>query len=200
MKKWYILGIAAGSITAILTIILNFKKILSDIVAVVILSLAILGILLEPAEKTIPISYISKELRVDVSAGTVQQNQDTHGGFLGDGHCVVELSFSHEDRPALLAEIQKSSFWKPLPLTQNLTYALYGGDFGDGEKSPYFDNEDGQPFLPEVENGYYFFLDRHSESTHLTDDAPLFSRASYNFTLAIFDLDTNTLYYFEMDT
>lgn len=31
-------------------------------------------------------------------------------------------------------------------------------------------------------------------------DVDLFERSSFNFTLAIYDTDTNTLYYFELDT
>ena len=44
------------------------------------------------------------------------------------------------------------------------------------------------------------FEDRHSEANDAYDDSGLFSRASYNFSLAVYDRDTNRLYYFEFDT
>ena len=54
--------------------------------------------------------------------------------------------------------------------------------------------------IPEVTNGYYYFCDRHSDSIDSSDDTNLLSRASFNFTLAIYDSDTNRLYYVEFDT
>ena len=61
-------------------------------------------------------------------------------------------------------------------------------------------NGDGAPVIPEVENGYYYFLDRHSQSTNPKYDSGVLGRASYNFTIAIYDEDRQTLYYAELDT
>lgn len=38
------------------------------------------------------------------------------------------------------------------------------------------------------------------QSTDPKDDTNVFSRFSYNFTMAIYDAETNTLYYMELDT
>ena len=46
---------------------------------------------------------------------------------------------------------------------------------------------------------YYLILDC-SEAIDKSDDTNLFRRYSYNFSVAVYDLDTNTLYYFEFDT
>ena len=54
--------------------------------------------------------------------------------------------------------------------------------------------------IPKIENGYYYFLDRHNESNDKYDDTNLNNRASWNFTLAIMDIDTNIIYYYELDT
>lgn len=54
--------------------------------------------------------------------------------------------------------------------------------------------------IPEVENGYWFFYDRHCESMDLSSDASIHQRSSWNFTLAVYDADTKMLYYFELDT
>ena len=42
--------------------------------------------------------------------------------------------------------------------------------------------------------------DRHSEATDSRNDQELFHRASYNFSLAVYDFDTSMLYLFEFDT
>ena len=54
--------------------------------------------------------------------------------------------------------------------------------------------------IPAIENGFYCFLDRHSEASNPSDDADLFDRASMNFSLALYDSDTNKFYYIEFDT
>lgn len=51
-----------------------------------------------------------------------------------------------------------------------------------------------------IENGYYIFEDRHSKSEDRQDDSELFNRSSYNFSLAIYDCDTDRMYYFEYNT
>ena len=49
--------------------------------------------------------------------------------------------------------------------------------------------------LPEIQNGYYRLIDRQEEKG--TD---ILERASFNFTLGIYDMDTKTLYFCEVDT
>ncbi len=45
-----------------------------------------------------------------------------------------------------------------------------------------------------------YYSDRHSESRNEKDDAELFNRMSFNFTIAIYDTDNHVLYYYELDT
>lgn len=49
--------------------------------------------------------------------------------------------------------------------------------------------------MSKVENGYWFFNDRNNQKS-----LELLERSSFNFTLAIFDADTNILYVYELDT
>ena len=49
--------------------------------------------------------------------------------------------------------------------------------------------------LPEIQNGYYRLIDRHSDT-----DTGILDRYSFNFTLGVYDSDTNTLYCCEVDT
>jgi len=147
--------------------------------------------------QTFPIDQISEDLGVSVESGTVLGNWDTHGGWLGDGDSFVKISFSAEQGERLIGQIQDSTYWKPFPLTDNLTAALYGN-------SPHgfliFKNDEGDPLLPPIRNGYYFFEDRFSESTDPADDSDLYKRGAFNFTLAVYNLDAHVLYYLRFDT
>ena len=120
---------------------------------------------------------------------TVVEENDTHGGFHGDGTYLLVLDCSENKERAL--ELVKE--WKAFPLSENLKTVLYGND-------TYISLLAEETKIPEITNGYYYFYDRHSESTDASDDTNLLSRASYNFTLAIYDSDTDRLYYVEFDT
>ena len=56
--------------------------------------------------------------------------------------------------------------------------------------------------IPEVDKGYWFVLDRHSETKDKYNEKDIFDedRHSYNFTVAVFDTDKNILYVYELDT
>ncbi len=130
-----------------------------------------------------------ERLGLDLSGGTVVSERNTHGGFLGDGDTFVVMTFSRTDQPTLESEMT-GPYWHPLPLTDDLFKVTYSLALG----------EDGEPLFPEVGQGYYYFRDRHSQSRDPADDSGLFGRGSWNFTLAIYDSQTGTLYYYELDT
>ena len=124
---------------------------------------------------------------------TVVEEQDTHGGFHGDGSYYLVLDCSDNVETAL----SNVADWHQLPLSENLNLIMYGGE-KDGVSYGYNLSEDAH--MPVIKNGYYCFKDRHSEANSPSDDSELFSRASFNFTLAVYDTDTNKFYYFEFDT
>lgn len=132
-------------------------------------------------------------LGVDISKGTVVYESDSHGGFLGDGTRFVKISFSDED---CLNMIKQSPDWKPLPLTDTVTALVYGLK----NVGPWALDENGNPLFPAIENGYYCFVDRYFEKNDNEDESEVLKRPSYNFTVAIYDTDTNILYYWEEDT
>ena len=127
------------------------------------------------------------------SVFTVVDEKDTHGGFHGDGsyYLILDCLEKTEHAEELIKE------WKPLPLTENLQLIMYGGE-KDGVNYAY--NLAEEAHWPIITNGVYKFVDRHSEAINKSDDTNLFNRYSYNFSVAVYDLDTNTLYYFEFDT
>lgn len=137
---------------------------------------------------------LSQTLSVDLSQGTVVEETDDHGGFHGDGERWVEISLEEEISSAL-----EEAGWQELPLPEPLEAALYGVTKVEGDRTiaegPCFQRE-----IPRVSNGYYFFQDRHSEATDPTDPEELMERNSFNFTVALYDRDSQTLYYGEEDT
>lgn len=124
---------------------------------------------------------------------TIVEEADTHGGFHGDGSYYFIMDCSENKEKAL----ENLSGWTELPLSENLHLIMYGGE-KDGMTYGYDLAEEAK--MPEVENGYYYFYDRHSESTDSSDDSELFDRSSFNFSIAVYDSDTNKMYYFEYDT
>ena len=84
-------------------------------------------------------------------------------------------------------QMEESEIWRKLPLPENLDTFLY---------QPY----DDEVSIPEIQDGYYYFYDRHSESTNPYDDSELFQRFSFNFTFAIYDQSSNQIYLIEYDT
>ena len=59
----------------------------------------------------------SRALGVNLTDGHTVEEEDTHGGFLGDGDTTLILTFTGENRTALEEEIAGADGWKALPLT-----------------------------------------------------------------------------------
>lgn len=132
-------------------------------------------------------SKISKALGIDIPSGAPMKSVDTHGGFHGDGATWVSVGFTSDKNPT--EQIKNNHDWKPLPLDEVAEVLAHDLkiQLDDGEAT----------LMPEVENGYYIVIDRHSEKNENDD---ILGRTSYNFTMAIYDTDANILYYCEFDT
>ncbi|MBE7014147.1 MAG: hypothetical protein E7419_02935 [Ruminococcaceae bacterium] len=124
---------------------------------------------------------------------TVIEELDTHGGFHGDGSYYLILDCSDNKEEAL----KIVSNWNKLPLSENLNLIIYGGE-KDGVTYGYKLQEEAH--IPKIKNGYFMFEDRHYKSKDSKDDTELFDRYSFNFSIAIYDCDTDIMYYFEYDT
>lgn len=117
--------------------------------------------------------------------------EDSHGGFYGDGDTFIVFQ---------TPGFQPGEDWKEFPLPENLAIALWGGMAGEMQWGSLLTDDRGEPLMPAVENGYYWFRDRHSKSTEETDPSALLDRSSFNFTLAVYDGDSEMVYYFKKDT
>ena len=123
----------------------------------------------------------------------LSKEEDTHGGIHGDGSYYLILDCS--EKSGMAREIIKD--WKTLPLTENLQLLMYGGE-KDGVKYSYDFAEEAH--WPVVQNGVYKFFDDQNEAVDKSDDTNLFNRYSFNFSIAMYDLDSNIFYYYEIDT
>ena len=54
--------------------------------------------------------------------------------------------------------------------------------------------------IPLIENGYYYFINRHTNAAGRDSDEDLFDVVSFNFSLALYDCDEDMFYYYELDT
>ncbi|MBQ1496467.1 MAG: hypothetical protein IIZ40_03900 [Bacilli bacterium] len=127
------------------------------------------------------ISMIQNNINTKLNECSVVRNIDTHSGFHNDGYKYVELSCSDKSKE-ILKEIKK---WNKLPLTSNLNDIVY------------LSNSISTFDLPDIKNGYYYFYDKQIGSRNETN---IENKKSYNFYLVLYDIDTNKLYYIELDT
>lgn len=141
---------------------------------------------------TRPVGELSHLLGVDLAQGTLVEETDTHGGFQGDGERQVTFSFAGHDLAPVLAQTQG---WQPLPLPETLSAALYGRCEGNTQIGPYLSGS-----LPEVTQGYFWFQDRYPQGEGSEDPTGLLDRSSVNFTAALYDAQSQMLYYIEVDT
>ena len=133
---------------------------------------------------------IISKIELDNNTCKIISEIDNHSGFNGDGDYFAKIKCSNINKEEL------SRHWKKLPLSDTLdTVSKIDKCDSKGCMNIYEKYK-----IPNITNGYYYFLDRHPESKNKYDDKNLNNRTSYNYTLAILDKDTNTIYFYELDT
>lgn len=129
--------------------------------------------------------YINQKINIDISKCDTIADKD--------GHSFVQVDCSN-NKEEIINQVNE---WNDLPLSENLQLIMYGGE-KDGITYEYeLAKKEG---IPRIKNGYYLFVDRHNESKDTDSDIDLFNRYSFNFTIVLYDKDTNNLYYYEFDT
>ena len=134
-------------------------------------------------------------LGISEVGGTVISDEDSHGGFHGDGISLLTVAFSDT---SFLEAVESSEEWKALPADQTVQALLYGVSWEDGQIGPYLTDEEGNALIPAVQEGYYWLKDR--QTSEEADGVALLDRASINCTVAVYDTKTNELYYATLDT
>ena len=122
--------------------------------------------------------------------------QMTTGDSMGDGMTVIVLDCGDTD---IAGQIGGMEGWKPFPLDDTVKALVYGVEDGTVKMGPYLSDEAGEPLVPEIEEGYYRLIDRQAEEGKATG-ADILHRASFNFTLGLYDAGEDRLYFCKLDT
>ena len=162
------------------------------VICVLMIAIVVVGCSVESNQ-----DYIAKQINIEIPKIINIEHMDDHGGFHGDGEKFAKIEFDNNNGLNVLTQIEKNDRWKKMPLTENLNLIMYGGGKDNVEYAYNIAKKSG---IPEIKNGYWYFIDRHSESKHPEKDMELFDRHSFNFTISLYDADNNTLYYLEFDT
>ena len=142
-----------------------------------------------------PQEIVSEALGVDASTGSTMSSMDTHSGN-GDGISCIVLHF---DGNEMIKQIEADDAWQSFPLDETVQTLVYGVSDAESSIGPFLTDEDGKALVPEIKNGYYRLIDRQVEQDTATG-ADIPNRASFNFTVGLYDTDTNMLYCCELDT
>ena len=160
-----------------------------------------LCVLYELSPHTLPkkqdLEMTSERLGLDLSGGKYIKRIETHDGFFGDGEYYARIKFA--DAAQVLESLRNNKDWKDPPLPRSLLYLLYDDEEGDTLDLKH----DKRMFFPNTENCRYFFINRSVNVEYpenMNPDYLLDRTFSWNFTVAVFDLDKNILYVYELDT
>lgn len=135
--------------------------------------------------------YIQEEINIDISSCIILRDNDTHNIF-GLGEMLVEANCKY-DQDNFINQIKD---WNKLPLSENLQIIMYNEEIDEEESEYQFAKKNK---IPEIKNGYYYFIDRYDKRLEKSSDEKLFNQTSFKFTLVLYDTDTNTFYYYEYD-
>ncbi len=127
-------------------------------------------------------------LKVYVPQRSPDYDNDTHGGFNGDGSRIQKYVLSEEETKLVKKDTENNENWKKLD--EQSKNILFGGAEG------YFSSGLLEGEVPETENGYYCFYDKHNHSAEF----PGIHEYSFNYIAGVYSADDNILYIFESDT
>ena len=145
--------------------------------------LLILPLLLLASCAASPVKEASQVLNLNLPAGDVLADIDTHGGFHGDGESCLILAFTPENGETLAAELAGRTDWQALPLDDLPATVM--------ESIIPLLEADGLDYTVPAQ-GWYWYQDR-SPAGH-NREFPL------NCTIAVYDPQNSQLAYFELDT
>jgi len=142
-----------------------------------------------------PANEVKKYTGVNLTGCDVVYSFDDHGG-MGDGETLYTFDCS-EKKEEVAAAV---GGWAPLPLLDNLQLFTYGGEKNGVE----YGVSETRALIPEISEGFYYFVDRYAleyeEDSDPYSDEKLFSRYSYNLTLAMYDSASDRFYFYKLDT
>lgn len=142
-----------------------------------------------------PIAKIENDLYLENVKGKLVTSWDNHAGLSASGSAYAELQLKGE---SVAQQIAQSDAWKPLPMDEAMQVFVYGLTKDGKRQGPIFCDDHQNPVFPQVAQGYYCFADR-SPDAEGNDAAAALARGVQNVSFGLYDADTNTLYYGELD-
>lgn len=143
------------------------------------------------------LGVIEDVLGLDLSGGTLEDYNDTHSA-MSDGTTFAKIVFADG---AVEERIRQDARWNTLPVSETAETLFYGtSEERDGtvySAGPFLTDRDGAPLFPKVKAGYWFLLDRQ---TGFAGEVVMLNRYSFNFTAALYDSASRTLYFAKLDT
>ena len=104
-----------------------------------------------------PPRQVERGLGLDLPPAVHVSYSESHGGFHGDGATVITLHYTAQTGERVEAILEEAG-WRELPATDNLRLVMEGG-LSD------------ELALPDLDDGLWYFYDRHSQSTDPADDS-----------------------------
>ena len=138
---------------------------------------------------------VSDALGIDISGGSEISRYDTHSGN-GDGTSCIAFKFTEDQ---VLGQIQENPAWNAFPLDQTVETLVYGISEEAASVGPFLTDAEGNALVPEIQDGYYLLIDRQPEEYQALGEG-LLDRGSFNLTVGIYDVNTNILYFCQLDT
>ncbi|MBR2746315.1 MAG: hypothetical protein IKD99_06310 [Erysipelotrichaceae bacterium] len=129
------------------------------------------------------INDVGKLCELSFPAGELVRYSDDRDGFHGDG--VIRVTVRYLDN-VIAEKLEQSSYWHKLPMDPKLRAYFIEGNSIISEKMP-------------AESGYYFYATRGfgKYDVYQKDEEIIFAEEDYIF--AIYDAETYTLYYWNVN-
>ncbi len=146
--------------------------------------------------------WVEDSFSLQLDGAILEEAWDNHGGFHGDGntYIVLTLPTSIEEQITAINEEYIDETKAGGPWYSISEYSLAYASMAEEVKDYRGDTVEYPKLLPEITNGYFCVIDNFDnkdEYVFISEDANLGS--FWNWEMAIYDMDTMKLYYYESD-
>ena len=142
---------------------------------------------------TNPPSAEIEAIELDINLEVSEEKITGKNGGHNDGTIYQKYELTDEELKEVIASIESNPHWQKGALSDELKEELT--HVHSFEKcNPMFD----------IDNGYYFFKDRHDEASgdiyKFDREVVISNRYSCNYIISALDVENKKLYYFQLDT
>lgn len=125
---------------------------------------------------------------------SVADKSTSDRGFHNDGSTFYIFSNLHASEISQV--IDNNAVWTAYSSDAPINLLLHGGQYEDVYYNALTE------FTSTILDGYYYFIDMQNTKSNydIADIIALYNRASIDYILAVIDISTNTLYYFQFNS